>query len=128
MKRKILLSFLSLVLCVPAAVLLSGSVPRPVQKDASALLSDGERKAIARGLYGRIELVKSSVAADYKVYVTNSHSSADLRVQIVGGLADSPGRWEIVKGLPDFRVYITNSVAEADLSICFVNALPGPTR
>lgn len=128
MKRKILLSLLALVLCVPAAVLLSGAVPFPVQKDASALLSDGERKAIARGLYGRIELVKSSVAADYKVYVTNSHSSADLRVQIVGGLADSPGRWEIVKGLPDFRVYITNSVAEADLSICFVNALPGPTR
>lgn len=128
MKKKILLSFLSLVLCVPAAVLLSGSVPLPVQKDASALLSDGERKAIARGLYGRIELVKSSVAADYKVYVTNSHSSADLRVQIVGGLADSPGRWEIVKGLPDFRVYITNSVAEADLLICFVNSNPGPVR
>ena len=103
MKKKILLSFLSLVLCVPAAVLLSGSVPLPVQKDASALLSDGERKAIARGLYGRIELV-------------------------IGGLADSPGRWEIVKGLPDFRVYITNSVAEADLLICFVNSNPGPVR
>ncbi len=128
MKKKILLSLLALVLGVPAVALLSGAVPFPAQKDASALLSDGERKAIARGLYGRIELVKSSVAADYKVYVTNSHSSADLRVQIVGGLADSPGRWEIVKGLPDFRVYITNSVAEADLSICFVNALPGPTR
>lgn len=128
MKKKILLSFLSLVLCVPAVALLSGAVPLPAQKDASALLPLEQRKAIARGLYGRIELVKSSVAADYKVYVTNSHSSADLRVQIVGGLADSPGRWEIVKGLPDFRVYITNSVAEADLSICFVNALPGPTR
>ena len=128
MKKKILLPLLALVLCVPAVTLLSGAVPFPAQKDASALLPDGERKAAARGLYGRIELVKSSVAADYKVYVTNSHSSADLRVQIVGGLADSPGRWEIVKGLPDFRVYITNSVAEADLSICFVNALPGPTR
>lgn len=128
MKKKILLSFLSLVLCVPAVALLSGAVPLPAQKDASALLSLEQRKAIARGLYGRIELVKSSVAADYKVYVTSSHSSADLRVQIVGGLANSPGRWEIVKGLPDFRVYITNSASAADLSICFVNALPGPTR
>ena len=128
MKKKILFSLFAFVLGVPAAVLLSGSVPLPAQKDASALLSDGERKAIARGLYGRIELVKSPAVADYKVYVTNNSSSADLRVQIVGGLADRPGRWEIVKGLPDFRVYITNSAAEADLSICFVNALPGPTR
>ena len=128
MKRKISVSLLVLVLCVPAAVLLSGSVPLPAQKDASALLPDGERRAIARGLYGRIELVKSSVAADYKVYVTSSHSSADLRVQIVGGLANSPGRWEIVKGLPDFRVYIANNASTADLLIYFVNAGPGPTR
>ena len=128
MKKKILLSFLSLVLCVPAAVLLSGSVPLPVQKDASALLPDGERKAAARGLYGRIKFVKTPGAADYKVFVTNNSSAADLRVQVVGGLADSPGRWEIVEGLPDFRVYVSNSVSAADLLICFVNSNPGPVR
>ena len=128
MKKKILLSLFAFVLGVPAAVLLSGSVPLPVQKDASALLPLEQRKAIARGLYGRIELVKSSSAANYKVCITNNSAAADLRVKIVGGLANSPGRWEIVKGLPDFRVYITNSAASADLSICFVNGLPGPTR
>ena len=128
MKKKNLLSLLALVLGVPAAVLLSGSVPLPVQKDASALLPDGERKAIARGLYGRIELVKSPAVADYKVYVTNNSSSADLLVQIVDGLANSPGRWQIVKGAPDFRVYIANNAASADLLIYFVNAGPGHTR
>ena len=128
MKKKILLSLFAFVLCVPAAVLLSGSVPLPVQKDASALLPDGERRAIARGLYGRIELVKTSAAADYKVYVTNNSSSADLRVQIVGAGANSPGRWQIVKAAPDFRVYIVNNASTADLLIYFVNAGPGPTR
>ncbi len=128
MKKKILLSLLALVLCVPAVALLSGAVPFPAQKDASALLSDGERKAIARGLYGRIKFVKTPGAADYKVFVTNNFSVADLRVQVVGGLADSPGRWEIVEGVPDFRVYVSNSVSAADLLICFVNSNPGPVR
>ena len=128
MKKKILLSLLALVLGVPAAVLLSGFVPLPVQKDAAALLPDGERKAIARGLYGRIELVKTSAAADYKVYVTNNSSAADLRVQVVGELADSPGKWKIVEAMPDFRVYVVNNASAADLLIYFVNAGPGPTR
>lgn len=128
MKKKISVSLLALVLCVPAVALLSGAVPLPAQKDASALLSLEQRKAIARGLYGRIELVKSSGAADYKVCITNNSAAADLRVQVVGGLADSPGRWEIVEGLPDFRVYVSNSVSAADLLICFVNSNPGPVR
>ena len=128
MKKKILLSLLALVLCVPAAVLLSGAVPFPVQKDASALLSDGERKAIARGLYGRIEFVKVSEMADYKVYVTNNTSAADLRVQVVDAAPDSPGKWKIVEAAPDFRVYVVNNASAADLLIYFVNAGPGPTR
>lgn len=128
MKRKILLSLLALVLCVPASVLLSGAVSLSAQKDASALLSDGERKAIARGLYGRIELVKSSGFADYKVCITNNSAAADLRVKIVDVQANRPGLWELVEGAADFRVYITKNTAEADLQIQFDAAFPGPTR
>lgn len=128
MKKKILLSLLALVLGVPAAVLLSGSVPLPVQKDASALLSLERRKAIARGLYGRIELVKSSGAADYKVCITNNSAAADLRVRIVDVQPNRPGLWELVEAAPDFRVYITKHTAEADLQIQFDADFPGPTR
>ena len=117
MKRKILLSLLALVLCVPASVLLSGAVSLSAQKDASALLSDGERKAIARGLF-----------ADYKVCITNNSAAADLRVKIVDVQANRPGLWELVEGAADFRVYITKNTAEADLQIQFDAAFPGPTR
>ena len=128
MKKKILLSFLSLVLCVPAVALLSGAVPLPAQKDASALLPLEQRKAIARGLYGRIELVKSSGAADYKVCITNNSAAADLRVRIVDVQPNRPGLWELVEAAPDFRVYITKHTAEADLQIQFDADFPGPTR
>ena len=126
MKKKILLSLLALVLGVPAAVLLSGSVPLPVQKDASALLSDGERKAIARGLYGEIQLVTSLAFADYCVYITNHSAAADLRVQVVKNFADSPGKWKIVDANADFRVYITKNPVEADVYIQFTTSFPGP--
>lgn len=128
MKKKISVSLLALVLCVPAVALLSGAVPLPAQKDASALLPLEQRKAIARGLYGRIELVKSSGAADYKVCVTNNSAAADLRVRIVDVQANRPGLWELVEAAPDFRVYITKYTAEADLQIQFDADFPGPTR
>ena len=128
MKKKISVSLLALVLCVPAVMLLSGSVPLPAQKDASALLPLEQRKAIARGLYGRIELVKHSTAADYLVYVTSRETEADLRVEVVGSGAVRPGQWEIVNSGGDFRVYVTNRATEADIIIYYVNSAPGPTR
>ena len=128
MKKKILLSLFAFVFCVPAAVLFSGAVPLPVQKDAAALLPLEQRKAIARGLYGRIELVKSSSAANYKVCITNNSAAADLRVKIVDVQANRPGLWELVEGAADFRVYITKHSSEADLQIQFDGDFPGPTR
>ena len=128
MKKKISVSLLALVLCVPAVALLSGAVPLPAQKDASALLPLEQRKAIARGLYGRIELVKSSGVADYKVCITNNSAAADLRVKIVDVQANRPGLWELVEAAPDFRVYITKHTSEADLQIQFDADFPGPTR
>ena len=128
MKKKISVSLLALVLCVPAVALLSGAVPLPAQKDASALLPLEQRKAIARGLYGRIELVKSSGVADYKVCITNNSAAADLRVKIVDVQANRPGLWELVEGAAEFRVYITKHTSEADLQIQFDADFPGPTR
>lgn len=126
MKKTILFSILAL--CFSAA-LLSADVPAGgsvAQKDAFALRTPDERKVIARGLYGRIEIVKSSSAADYRVFITNISSAADLRVAIVNTNATSPGKWEIVDAAPDFRVYITNSSSEADIQIEFTNHFPGP--
>lgn len=121
---KKILSILALALCVPAVPLLSNAVP----KDASALRSVEERKMIARGLYGRIELVKHSTAANYRVYVTSCETEADLRVEVVRLGANRPGQWEVVSSGGDFRVYITDRATEADIIIYYVNIAPGPTR
>lgn len=124
MKKTILFSILAL--CAP----FSGAMPADVlvQKDVCAGRPDGERQAIARRLYGRIQFVKHSTEADYRVYATSRVTEADLRVQIVPGGATCPGMWQIVNSGGDFRVYITNLATEADIIIYFANSAPGPMR
>lgn len=118
MKKTILFSILAL--CVP----FSGAIPAP--EDVCFARTDGERKAIARGLYGEIQLVTSLAFADYCVYITNHSAAADLRVQVVKNFADSPGKWKIVDANADFRVYITKNPVEADVYIQFTTSFPGP--
>lgn len=122
MKKYILFSLFALILCVPFS---AGEV---AQKDASALRPAEERKVIARGLYGRIEIVNAPAAANYCVYITDITAEADLRVEIVDTFANSPGKWEIVDGAPNFRVYFVKSPAEADIMVYLTKHFPGPTR
>lgn len=120
MKKTILFSILAL--CAP----FSGAIPAP--EDVCAARTDGERKAIARGLYGRIQFVDVPSLADYIVCPVDYASGVDLRVQIVNAGANSPGMWEIVDVAPDFRVYVTDIAGIADILIHYVSAGPGPGR
>ena len=63
------------------------------------------RSDIAKGLYGRIMIVDKD--EDYRVrLVTPSSDYWDLRVDIVNGWEDRPGRWKIVERNEDYAVKI----------------------
>lgn len=70
-------------------------------------------------MFGRIQYVTSF--EDYTVRVVDTF--ADLRVQEVPRLADSPGKWEVVDFLPDIRIKFVNK--GEDFTIEFVDELPG---
>ncbi|MBP3302033.1 MAG: hypothetical protein J6L64_02715 [Opitutales bacterium] len=83
------------------------------------------RKALARGLYGRIQFVNAM--EDYKVrFVT--HGFEDLKVRYVLGDAKKPGQWKIVQFDGDFRVRIVDTPVE-DLRIRIVeDGFEGPAN
>lgn len=83
------------------------------------------RKALARGLYGRIQFVSSG--EDYKVrFVTRGFE--DLRVRYVLGDATKPGQWRIVSFDGDFRVRVVDTPFE-DLKIRIVESgFEGPVN
>ncbi|MBQ8445599.1 MAG: hypothetical protein IJX22_04350 [Opitutales bacterium] len=79
------------------------------------------RKALARGLYGKIQFVTSG--EDYKVRIVSGYE--DLKVRYVLGDAKKPGQWKIVKFDGDFRVRIIDTPFE-DLKIRLVEFNEGP--
>lgn len=97
---------------------------------ASAPLSASsyeERREIAAKVYGKIFFTQNQAAADYRVFVTQDRSFADLYVRKVPALANEPGEWEITEFRPaaDWEIYITQHVSEADFFICYVNSGEG---
>ena len=104
MKRKILFCLLCGALCCVFAF---------------AGTSDSERKALARKLYGRIQIVDT--AGDYRVQVVDA--APDLRVKIVDAFPNSPGEWKLVDTAGDYRVQFVH--AFGDIRVKFVDAFPG---
>lgn len=104
MKRKILFCLLCGALCCVFAF---------------AGTSDSERKALARKLYGRIQIVDT--AGDYRVQVVDA--APDLRVKIVSTPASSPGEWQLVDAAEDYRVEIVKGAE--DICVMFVDYFPG---
>ena len=118
MKRKISVSLLALVLGVPAVALLSGAVSL-FHESESIVRPPSERRAIAKKLYGAIQVVDSM--ADYEVRVVDS--GADLRVKVVDSGAFSPGLWRFVDSGADYRVKFVDH--GADIAIKFVDSGAG---
>ena len=120
MKKKILLSFLSLVLCVSAGILLSGAVP--AQKTSTVRSSFETKKEIAYKLYGRIKIV--NYGEDYAVRIASNAPDLDVCLVEISQYANRPGYWMIVENNEDFRVRFVQ-YAE-DISIQFVSNGGGP--
>ena len=119
MKRKILLSFLSLALCVPAAVLFSGAAP--VFHEGPAAKYGETRREIALKLFGKIRIVEDGYA-DYRVRIVDA--AEDLRVCIVPGVGLQPGQWAIVDAAEDYAVTFVD--VDEDITIRFVDGAEGP--
>ena len=120
MKKKILLSLLALVLCVPAGILLSGAVS--AQKTSTVRSSFETKKEIAYKLYGRIKIV--NYGEDYTVRIASSSPDLDVCLVENSQYADRPGYWMIVENNEDFRVrFVPYS---EDISIQFVDRGGGP--
>ena len=111
-------SLLALVLGVPAVALLSGAVSL-FHESESIVRPPSERKALARKLYGRIQIVDT--AGDYRVQVVDA--APDLRVKIVDAFPNSPGEWKLVDTAGDYRVQFVH--AFGDIRVKFVDAFPG---
>lgn len=73
-------------------------------------------------LAGKVKIVDA--LADFNVRVVDA--LPDLNVKVVDGLANDPGEWQFVEGLPDFTVRFVDGCP--DFTIRFVDNLPGVRR